>query len=196
MRLKGLETPRLRLEPVSVRNAAVLWHVMQRDDLRRFQDVPRLSADDFSRRVASRPRRFDGVASGRFEWLVRVRDGDRPAGWVSLRVAENAPRIAELGYTLLAEERGQGYASEAVSAIVSWSFEAGLERVDACCVPANAASRRVLDALGFTYVRTQQSGAVVAGKPVDVCVYRLLRADWKGGTAPGSVVTARPRSGS
>jgi [ribosomal protein S5]-alanine N-acetyltransferase len=176
--MKALSTARLRLEPVNTRNASVLWRVMQSEDLRRFQDVPRLSREDFARRVASRPRAFDGATAGRFEWLVRLAEGGGPIGWVSLRVGENAPGTAEVGYSLLAEARGRGLATEAVAAVVASAFSTGLDQVDACCVPENLPSRRLLDALGFTYVRTQSNGAIVGGKPVDICMYRLPKAEW------------------
>lgn len=185
--MKPLSTARLRLDPVSTRNAPVLWRVMQSDDLRRYQDVPQLSREDFARRVASRPKTFDGATVGRFEWLIRLGEGG-PVGWVSLRVGENAPGTAEVGYSLIVEARGQGFAAEAVAAVVASAFTTGLDQVDACCVPENLASRRLLDTLGFTYVRTQSNGAVVGGKAVDICMYRLPRREWlkRDGAAPGA----------
>ena len=177
--MRLLSTARLRLEPVSEGNAGVLWRVMQSEDLREFQDVPKLSRPDFVRRVAARPKRFDGRTAGRFEWLIRRVDLGAPVGWVSLRIGENAPGTAEVGYSLVPEARRQGLAIEATESVVASAFEIGLTRVDACCVPANAASRRLLETLGFRLLRVQPNGAVVRGKPVDICIYQLAATEWR-----------------
>ncbi|MBV9102352.1 MAG: GNAT family N-acetyltransferase [Candidatus Eremiobacteraeota bacterium] len=174
-----LVTERLSLEPVNARNAVTLWRVMQHGHLRQFQDVPRLSREDFVRRVSTRPQHFDGRTMGRYEWLVQVRKDDIPIGWVSLRVGEAGCGSAELGYSILLEARGKGYATEAVRAVVNTAFGTELNAVDACCVPANTPSKRLLETIGFAQLRTQSNGAVVRGKPVDICLYRMTRADWQ-----------------
>jgi RimJ/RimL family protein N-acetyltransferase len=192
-----LVTERLILEPVGERNAVTLWRVMQSAHLRRYQDVPRLGRAEFVRRVASRPRRFDGLATGRFEWLIRVRSQETPIGWVSLRVGENPKGSAEIGYSIIVSARRNGYAGEAVRAIVDAAFCAPISQVDACCVVANAASRRLLERAGFAYMRVQANGAVVRGKPVDICIYRLSRDAWEAmrsaagyGSSANSMVTS------
>jgi RimJ/RimL family protein N-acetyltransferase len=185
-------TQRLILEPVNERNAVQLWRVMQHAHLREFQDVPRLSREDFVRRVSKRPRAFDGHTMGRFEWLIVTKAGGRAVGWVSLRVGEGSPESAEMGYSILVDARSQGYGTEAARAIVDAAFSTELHAVDAACVPANAPSRRLLETIGFTQVRTQKNGAVVRGKPVDICVYRMTRDEW----SAMREVTVRRRSGS
>jgi RimJ/RimL family protein N-acetyltransferase len=57
----------------------------------------------------------------------------------------------DLGYAFLPEHRGRGYASEAGSAVLRIAFEElGVRTVIALVAPANAASIRVLERLGFT----------------------------------------------
>jgi ribosomal-protein-alanine N-acetyltransferase len=183
--VNGVETARLTLEAVTIENAPTLWRVMQRPHLRDFQDVPRVPCEEFVRRVASRPSRFDGRASGRFEWIVRGRNSTAALGWVSLRVGEAERRSAEVGYSLLLGARGKGYAREAVRAVMGIAFDANeLARVEACCIPTNAASRKLLANLGFTEVRTQHRGAVVRGQAVDIVISELTRAAWEKAAAP------------
>lgn len=58
----------------------------------------------------------------------------------------------ELGYRLRRSAWGQGYASEAASAVLEWALDpecAGLDRVIAVTHPANEASRRVLLKIGM-----------------------------------------------
>ncbi len=56
----------------------------------------------------------------------------------------------EIGYGVLKECEGQGYATEAVQAMTKWAFEQGdVYFVEAETAPDNAASRRVLEKCGF-----------------------------------------------
>lgn len=63
---------------------------------------------------------------------------------------------AEIGYTVFTQYRGQGYAKEAVSALVRWAFQHGEKEVYATVSPENAASLAVVKATGFRQVGTQE----------------------------------------
>ncbi len=184
--MNPIATERLTLDPVTAANAETLWRIMQSPYLRRYQDVPRIPKEEFAQRVAARPGRFDGRAAGRFEWLIVVSGTKTPIGWISLRVAERHASAAEIGYSIVAAARKQGYAAEAAAAVVDVAFRVGrLGRVDACCVPENAASRRLLERIGFEQTRVQKNGAVVRGRAVDICLYAMTRAQWeRRGAAP------------
>ena len=177
--MKRLETERLILDPVTPANAMVLWRIMQSAHLREFQDVPRHTRDEFARRVAGRPKNFDSRAAGRFEWLLVERESQQGIGWMSLRVGEGGRGAAEIGYSIVATHRSSGFASEAAHAVVDYAFEdSDLTQLDACCVPANAASRRLLARIGFEEVRVQKNGAIVRGAPVDIVLFELTRDRW------------------
>jgi len=60
-----------------------------------------------------------------------------------------APHEPELAYELLRAAHGRGYATEAGLAVVAWVSEAGYPRLCATVRDWNAASRRVLEKLGF-----------------------------------------------
>jgi RimJ/RimL family protein N-acetyltransferase len=178
--VRRVSTQRLVLEPVTMENAVSLWRVMQSGQLRQYQDVPKLSQDEFVKRVAARPQHFDGRAVGRFEWLLSATAAPSPIGWVSVRVADHGKAVAEIGYSLVATARGKGYATEAVRAVIEVAFvDGGMTRLDACCVPENTPSRRLLETVGFTQLKIQPNGAVVRGRAVDVCLYELTLQDWQ-----------------
>ena len=178
--MRKLRTTRLTLVPVGARNARELWKVLNAPDLRKFQDIPRVSADEFERQVRSRPRALDGRSTGRFEWLLQTNEPPRAVGWISLRVNDRTPHIGEIGYSLLENARGKGFATEALRAIADEAFAQGeLEEMQACTVPENVASRAVLARAGFREERLIRSGAVIRGRHVDVVLYRLHRAEWQ-----------------
>jgi RimJ/RimL family protein N-acetyltransferase len=178
----------LVLEPVDTTNARELWRILGAPDLRRYQDIPRLRAEEFERQVRSRPRVLQPQVTGRFEWLVRRSEPPQSIGWVSLRVNDRAPDIGEIGYSLIEEARGRGYATEALTAVVDESFAASdLGELQACCVPENAASRAVLDRTGFGEVRLLRGGAMIRGRHVDVVLYSLARGQWHRARHPEAV---------
>jgi aminoglycoside 6'-N-acetyltransferase len=175
--MKALATARLALDPVTTSNARELWRVLGMPDLRRFQDIPRLRAEEFERQVRARPARLGPRISGRFEWIVRL--AGEPIGWISLRINERTAEMGEIGYSLIEAARGRGYATEALRAVVDEAFaETNLGELQACCVPENAASRAVLDRTGFDEVRLLRGGAMIRGRHVDVLLYALYRGAW------------------
>jgi RimJ/RimL family protein N-acetyltransferase len=200
--MRTLESERLVLEPVTRDNADTLWQIMQANHLRDYQDVPRYTREAFRERVASRPTELHGRVNGRFEWLIRPRDGADCIGWVSLRTGDHGVSTAELGYSLLRAARGNGFATEAVRAICNEAFSAtSLRRIEAACVVENESSRRLLLRLGFMRVRLQRNGAVVRGRAVDILIFQVEGQHWKrvcntvgaGAAQPSQAFAARRR---
>jgi RimJ/RimL family protein N-acetyltransferase len=61
-----------------------------------------------------------------------------------------APRTFEIGWVIGKGHHGQGYASEAASALLQYGFETlNLHRIIATCQPENIASYRVMEKIGM-----------------------------------------------
>jgi len=184
--MRRLQTARLDLIPVDDSNARNLWRVLQQPNLREFQDIPRISVEEFERQVRTRPTRFGPGTIGRFEWLIRERQTGADVGWVSVRINDRTRDHAELGYSLITPARRKGYAREALGALVDEIFAATeLAELHACTVPENLSSRRVLENLGFLETRLLHGGALVRNRRVDIILYIFTRA-----AARGDQVTA------
>lgn len=81
-------------------------------------------------------------------WMIELRNGTQ-IGDLCFKGLE-ADGMAEIGYGLLEEYRGRGYATEAVGAAVEWAMrQPGVTRVEAETEPDNRASQRVLEKCGF-----------------------------------------------
>ena len=177
--MRSLHARRVTLAPVDGRNARELWEVLNMPDLRKYQDIPRVRAEEFERQVRTRPKQLRGGVTGRFEWLLKAGDPPEAIGWISLRVNDRTPRVGEVGYSLVMDARGKGYASEALGAVIDEAFEsAELDEIQACIIPENGPSRSVLDRTGFREERLLRSGAVIRGRHVDVLLFTLTRASW------------------
>src|SRR4051812_12366221 len=85
-------------------------------------------------------------------WAVVERSTGRLVGDAGLWPAQPGPGPVELGYTLARRVWGRGYGTEAAGACVEVAFARGEEEVAALVEPANTASLRVLEKLGFTPV--------------------------------------------
>jgi RimJ/RimL family protein N-acetyltransferase len=73
-----------------------------------------------------------------------------PVGSCGLSFTEPSAGEASIGYALLPEWRGRGYATRAVRLLAGWAFgPAGIARLTAGTVPDNTASHRVLERVGF-----------------------------------------------
>jgi len=82
-------------------------------------------------------------------------DGAFAGVWFLTRDPDD-PGAGEIGWRLPRHAWGQGYAVEGGRAMVEHAFTTlGLERVWAETMAVNARSRRVMDRLGMTHVRTE-----------------------------------------
>ncbi|CAN5417626.1 GNAT family protein [soil metagenome] len=87
-----------------------------------------------------------------YRFRILINDaGSEFAGVVALRdVAFGSLRNATLGYSLDCGVLGKGYAREAVEAVLEFALgELKLKRIEACVMPENEPSRRLLTAVGF-----------------------------------------------
>ena len=81
-------------------------------------------------------------------WMIDLRDGTHIGDLCFKGLDENG--VMEIGYGILEEYQGQGYAAEAVDAAVCWAMlQPGVSRVEAETEPDNLASQRVLEKCGF-----------------------------------------------
>ena len=116
--------------------------------------------------------------------------GPAPSSWYQIAIdhhgelagdlavgLDDTGKLAMLGYSLRADRQGIGLATEAVAAFVDRLFETGVHRVAATLDPANVASARLLERLGFRYEGRGVKMALVRGEWADDDRYALLRAD-------------------
>ena len=91
-----------------------------------------------------------------------------------------AVRHLEIGYSLVPNERGKGYCSEAVKIAVDYLFlSKDIERVQAQTDHRNVASQKVLEKVGFKKEGTLRKNFFTGGEWRDAYVYSILREEWK-----------------
>ena len=84
-------------------------------------------------------------------WRAERRDTGAYIGWFTFKYVPKTPEI-EVGYRLLHDAWGQGFATEGATALVHYGFDTlGLYRIIGLTHKDNVASQRVLTKAGLTY---------------------------------------------
>ena len=120
--------------------------------------------------------------------LLLIRREDQALlGAITLDNIRRGPAQAgTLGYWMGQPHVRQGFMREAIQAVVHHAFSAmDLSRVEAACLPENAASRGVLEKCGFKYEGVAQSYLQIAGRWRNHVLYANLRSDRRGRTDVG-----------
>ena len=119
--------------------------------------------------------------------LMFRRDDQQLLGAITLDNIRRGPvQAGTLGYWVGAPFARRGYMREAILAMVHHAFvQLDLSRIDAACLPENAASRGVLEKTGFKYEGVAQSYLQIAGRWRNHVLYANLRADRRGRTDAG-----------
>ncbi|MEX1100917.1 MAG: GNAT family N-acetyltransferase [Actinomycetota bacterium] len=111
-------------------------------------------------------------------WCAELRGTGEVVGFVGLAYPTFLPEVmpaVEVGWRLRRDVWGRGLATEGGRSALAFAFDdLGLERVVSITQPANLASRRVMDKLGFTLDRRTVHPRL--GYPVEV--FALDRAAW------------------
>lgn len=115
------------------------------------------------------------------------REDDALVGAITLDNIRRGPAQAgTLGYWVGAPYIRQGYMRESIAALVHHAFTAmDLSRIEAACLPENAASRGVLERAGFKYEGVAQSYLQINGRWRNHVLYANLRHDRRGRTDAG-----------
>ena len=88
-----------------------------------------------------------------------------------------------IGYWIGAPFARQGFMREAIAGLVHHAFAVmDLSRIEAACLPENAASRGVLEKAGFKYEGVAQSYLQINGRWRNHVLYANLRNDRRGRT--------------
>jgi len=168
-----IETERLHLRPLSRGDSAAMFRIRSDPETMRFWDWP--AAKDAGVVADTVAAQIDDMEAGRaIYWAVCLEDA--AIGCCDLSEIDRHHARAEMGYVFGRPYWGNGFAQEAMKAIVDYAFGTlGLERLYARIHAKNEASRRLLTRLGFSYEGTLRGHVVRDGARRDCQIYGLVR---------------------
>ena len=122
-----------------------------------------------------------GVPGEWFQFAIESKQTRDLIGDCGLRVDEHELYRAEIGFTLAREYQGRGFASEAVSLLLDYAFDAlGLHRVIAIADCRNAPSVALLERLDLRREGHFLQSIWFKGGWSDECLYADLKDEWLG----------------
>ncbi len=141
--------------------------------------VPERFTEDAGRAFVQRQR--GRRASGAGISLAIVDPGSGVAAGLVTLLHRQQSGVVGLGYWVVASRRQQGLASNAVHLVSSWALSSPqLRRVEALVEPANVASIRVLERVGFQREGLLRRYLDLGSGDGDVLLFALLREDIRG----------------
>jgi ribosomal-protein-alanine N-acetyltransferase len=127
--------------------------------------------------------RRDLVPESYPEWLdlvVELKAENKVVGNVGIGVADRERGQASVGWLLSCQYRGQGIATEAVKALVTFGFESmGLHRIYARTGSRNIRSWRLMERIGLRREAQLRQSHKVQGQWDDEFIYAILADEWR-----------------
>lgn len=180
-----------RLEPLDVtRHTDDLWKAFQgqealftymsntagfgtRDDIERWCEAAMSAPERVTFAILAPPGHAapGAEASGR----------EAAVGYLAFHAIESVDRAIEVGSVAFSPRlQRTRLATEAVTLLVTWAFDAGYRRVTWKCDTLNRASIAAAERLGFTFEGLHRNAKVVRGRNRDSAWFSLVVEDWPG----------------
>ena len=174
-----LETPRLRLRKLSMRDAQDIFDYSQDPQVARYvlwEAQTSLSEARSYIRFMLRKYRLGEPASWGIEW----KETGRIIGTIGFMWIQRDNAAAEVGYSLSRAYWNRGIMTEALREILRYGFRSmNLNRIEAQHETENPASGAVMRKCGMQREGTLRQRLLNKGRFVDVELYAILRRDFR-----------------
>lgn len=140
--------------------------------------------DDTPEAAEARVRRFAGAYLKGEDYILSLWEGDELIGGTGfhLRWGGRSTLTAEIGMWIARAHAGRGHGTRALRALVEWGFSDawGWRRLVWTCDPANGASARIAEKVGFRLEGTLRGSTGSGPDRAATAVYGLLPTDLEG----------------
>lgn len=109
--------------------------------------------------------------------IICLKGTNQAIGYIRINWMDTDQTMAWLRFGL-GEQRGKGFATEAIIALINNLFNKGMVRMEAEVYAYNHKSLRLLDKLGFQREGLKRSAHYEEGTYHDVICFGLLKSDW------------------
>ncbi|MCY7805900.1 GNAT family N-acetyltransferase [Bacillus spizizenii] len=171
-----LETDRLSLRQIKDQDAEAIFVCFSNHEVTRHYGLENMKSIE---EANSMVQTFAGLYQEKrgIRWGIERRDTKELIGTIGFHALAQKHRRAEIGYEIIPAHWRNGFASEAVSEVVSYGFAAlGLTRIGAEVFTENDASNRLLVKMGFQKEGVLRQYMYQNGIPYDTNIYSLLKS--------------------
>lgn len=170
-----LETERLYLKEIEKQYEHAYYDIMSRKDVTAYYGMdPLESIDQAKQMIQSFKKTFMNHRGIR--WGLILKENEKFIGTVGLNNLVLHSKRAEIGYEIHPDFWRKGYTSEAILAVLDYSFnDLKLNRVGAVTFPANEPSNNLLIKLGFKLEGISRQYLYQNNKSHDAYVFSKIR---------------------
>ena len=135
--------------------------------------------EDIKERIQEMKERAGATQGAWFQVAVEEKVTGLLIGDIGLRLRGDEARQAITGYTFASDAQGKGYATEAMTALLDYTFNTlGVHRVMADALAENSRSVRLLERLGFRREGYFRQSEWFEGQWADDVIYAILKEEW------------------
>lgn len=115
-------------------------------------------------------------------WAITLPTSGQLIGTCCFDTFQTKYQSVNMGYNIRSDHWGQGFATEAIRAIVGLAFDKGIagavNRIQAITLPENRGSERVLKKIGFRHEGLMRQYRFWKGQFRDMNRFGLIQSDW------------------
>ena len=168
-----IETERLRLDPLAETDTGAIFPLMRDAEVMAFWDVGEIDDPDLVAAIVQG--HVAEMAEGRaMYWAMRTLESGAFVGVCDLSEIDPRHHRAEVGFMLGRDAWGQGYALEAMRAVLTYAASSGLSRLLARTHLGNRRSDALLEKLGFEEEGLLRGHVLREGQRRDCRLFGLL----------------------
>lgn len=178
-----IELSGARLRPLCMADAAALYAYLREPVVTELTSYPVVSVPMVQAMIERSMNRW--AAGELSKWGVALQHEDQLVGTCGFNDWSQVHRWAELAFDLAQPCWGKGLISQAVAAVLQWTFRQDhVDRVHAFVRVDNRRSECLLKRAGFVREGCLRSYRVCRGQAHDFYIYSLLRSDWGAAQQP------------
>ncbi len=175
----SIETLRLRLRPFTASDLPAFIAYRNDPVVARYQSWEGISEAEAEAFLQQQKKIQPGVPGQGMQIAIELQKTGALIGDCYFIILEHDQRQAEIGYTLSRACQGQGFATEAVSCLLTYAFaQLHLHRITAITDCENLASIALLERLGMRREGHFRQNVWFKGKWGDEYLYAILAEEW------------------
>ena len=142
-----LETERLILRRYKESDIDMQYEILTDSRLSKYIKFPNLTKEEELECIKDW---IKNVENSKYEkWVITLKDNNVPIGNISVNGIEKKHNYCNVGYVIMYDYWGKGYASEALKVVSDYLLDSGYYLVECSCNELNKQSSRVMEKAGF-----------------------------------------------
>ena len=172
-----LETERLLLREIIKEDAQSIYNCFSNNDVTRYYGLDTLTSFEQAEQFVDLFSK-NYIEKRGIRWGIEIKDKEGIIGTIGFNAWSPKHKKAEIGFELNPKYWQKGYATEAVSKVISYGFEEfDLTRIGAVVFIENKASNELLRKLGFEKEGVLRNYLYQNGEPHDTYIYSILKGN-------------------